>query len=730
MKSLNIPKIASFKKETSISNLEKINLFFGYNGSGKTTISRVLKNDFGAIVYNEDFIEENFRNVDKQKGIFTIGKDAGDAKDKIKEANNTKNELQNQIDNLIGNADKNIEGQKPQKENELKSSWNTIVEKLWNIKKDTDTIPLFNCIEGLRRDSIKLANAFIKYSTDERRVEISITDGRFWKDLESRGNIVFNYSLEKKATLKLSLIKHYEQIISNPIWLKQIKGNKDNCLTQLIEELKNSDWVNQGRVFLNEKGLCPFCQEPLKKQFLNDLNLYFDELYEKDKVTLRELSNEYEFSDFISTLKTHLNEEFSKGSSLELKIIEFENLLNENSRLIAEKINNPSKSIELKSLRAKFKELSIVVGSINREILAYNRKIDKRGDEKKQLNKDFWDYYTAFYKEDISNYLLKKTQIENELKQYSENVELLKKSIVEQDRIIAENQAKLTDIYTSINSINISLIKNGFSSFKLKKWGEDSCRIVRNGSVDENNIYMSLSEGEKTIISFLYFTELCKGTTDKGKEISTNRLIVIDDPISSLSHNIVFEVAQIVRSDFLTSTKQNNYNQLFILTHNLYLFYEIRGNILSIEDKLNEGSSSIGNVNAKIFNTYRVKKDNEDNSIVVETKRDEILTDYDVYWSIVKDCRNNCGYKAMLPNAMRNILEFYFGFIKEEDNLNNALLDIVDRKFVRFIQRNSHSDRENFTFNVEEIDVDSFINCFEDIFKKTRQYNHFKLKMK
>lgn len=205
---------------------------------------------------------------------------------------------------------------------------------------------------------------------------------------------------------------------------------------------------------------------------------------------------------------------------------------------------------------------------------------------------------------------------------------------------------------------------------------------------------------------------------------------MIDDPISSLSHNIVFEVAQIVRSEFLTSTKQNNYNQLFILTHNLYLFYEIRGNILSIEDKLNEGSSSINNVNAKIFNTYRVKKDNEDNSIVVETKRDEILTDYDVYWSIVKDCRDNCGYKAMLPNAMRNILEFYFGFIKEEDNLNNALSDIVDRKFVRFIQRNSHSDRENFTFNVEEIDVDSFINCFEDIFKKTRQYNHFKLKMK
>ena len=79
---------------------------------------------------------------------------------------------------------------------------------------------------------------------------------------------------------------------------------------------------------------------------------------------------------------------------------------------------------------------------------------------------------------------------------------------------------------------------------------------------------------------------------------------------------------------------------------------------------------------------------------------------------------------------MRNILEYYFGFIKEEDNLNNALENSSDRKFVRFIQRNSHSDRENFAYNVEEIDVNSFLDCFEQVFKDTRQYNHYKLKIK
>jgi len=71
-----------------------------------------------------------------------------------------------------------------------------------------------------------------------------------------------------------------------------------------------------------------------------------------------------------------------------------------------------------------------------------------------------------------------------------------------------------------------------------------------------------------------------------------------------------------------------------------------------------------------------------------------------------------------------------YGFIKNEDNLNTALDNIVNKKFVRFIQRNSHSDKENFTYNVEEIDVNSFLDCFEEIFKKNKQYNHYKIKMK
>jgi wobble nucleotide-excising tRNase len=75
----------------------RINYIYGGNGSGKTTISRLIANhaiypnceiawsgkNLPAIVYNKDFVKENFEQ-DTLKGIFTLGKDVPDAEDRIK----------------------------------------------------------------------------------------------------------------------------------------------------------------------------------------------------------------------------------------------------------------------------------------------------------------------------------------------------------------------------------------------------------------------------------------------------------------------------------------------------------------------------------------------------------------------------------------------------------------------------------------------------------------------
>lgn len=721
MRDLTIPVRASFKKEIKILDLEKINLFFGYNGSGKTTISRVLNDKENTCVYNEDFIEENFRNDNKQKGIFTIGKDAGDAKEIIAVATVKLKEYQDELNALQGSEKEKIIGAITKKKEQEETNWQKIISILWNIKKETDKLPLGQSLNGYKGSRETLANSFIHYYTNDRRVEIPQEKLKsLWNDLVIRGNVVYSESSVKKELLKLPDIKFLNDIINDDIWRKKIIGNIENPLYEIIEQLHNSDWVSQGRDFLNNKDICPFCQQPLKHQFLDDLKAYFNENYEKDKASLNTYRKIYLYEEVLAYIKIFLNEEFTNGTQLGIKIIEFEGLLKSNRDLIDKKINKSSESLELNPLTEKFEDLSKEVEAINIKIANYNKQIDERENEQKKIKKEFWDYYTSYYTKEIRSYLIEKEHIDNDLVEIKEKINKLNTNIENVTRIIRENQSKLTNIETSINSINDSLSRNGFTSFKLEKTGDDSCRIVRIEDGKNFSVYKSLSEGEKTIISFLYFIELCKGTTDKNKNIDSDKIIVIDDPISSLSHNIVFEVAQIIKTEFLEQERENTYSQLFILTHNLYLYYEIRRNVNSLEKIIKRGV---------VYNTYRVKKDSDDNSIVLKTDRSEVLTDYDVYWSIIKDCRTGQGYKAQLPNAMRNILEYYFGFIEGKDKLDTVLEKGMDKTFIRFIQRNSHSDRQNFTFNVEEIDVDKFINCFEQVFKDTNQHNHFLIKM-
>ncbi|EMM97691.1 AAA domain protein [Leptospira interrogans serovar Zanoni str. LT2156] len=71
------------------------------------------------------------------------------------------------------------------------------------------------------------------------------------------------------------------------------------------------------------------------------------------------------------------------------------------------------------------------------------------------------------------------------------------------------------------------------------------------------------------IISFLYFIELCKGKISTTS-IVTKKIIIIDDPISSLSHIYVFNIGQLIKKYF--TNPNSDYEQIFILTHSLYFF--------------------------------------------------------------------------------------------------------------------------------------------------------------
>jgi len=77
----------------SMDDFRKFNYFFGANGSGKTTISKILADEsqfpncrvtwknnleLEARVYNRDFVDRNFTPQNKLKGVFTLGRQETD----------------------------------------------------------------------------------------------------------------------------------------------------------------------------------------------------------------------------------------------------------------------------------------------------------------------------------------------------------------------------------------------------------------------------------------------------------------------------------------------------------------------------------------------------------------------------------------------------------------------------------------------------------------------------
>ncbi|MDA5313555.1 hypothetical protein FG142_04610 [Vibrio cholerae] len=106
-----------------------------------------------------------------------------------------------------------------------------------------------------------------------------------------------------------------------------------------------------------------------------------------------------------------------------------------------------------------------------------------------------------------------------------------------------------------------------------------------------------------------------------------------------------------------------------------------------------------------------------------------IKNDYQSYWQIIKDAQNGTTNNIVLPNIMRNILEYYFSFVHKSDALKAALDELEETDgefspFFRFINRESHSDSVNIT-DLGEIDSDRFIAKFKDIFIRTNFVEHY-----
>lgn len=570
---------------------------------------------------------------------------------------------------------------------------------------------------------------------------------------------------------------HYKDILGAEILIEEIKGKEDSLLTDLINDLKNSAWVRQGIQYAydekNKECKCPFCQQKLPENFREHLNAYFDDTYEKKLDALQSFRNAYynETDRVYRELGIVLTNPYPgiKDSGLEQLISNLKLAIDSNVRQIDDKIEDPTIKVELQyNLASPLKDIHGIITSLNQQIEENQRMIDNLSKEQKRVNDGVWIYLAIVNKGTIDNYKHAIKKYEDDITYQQKIIEKNTPKLSRIDNEIAKIREKGVDITDALNNINNLLVQSGFQGFRLalapKMNPTDPAtayRVVRE-IIDEEGKKkeipaVNLSEGERNFIAFLYFYYTVSGSIDIAG-VDKAKIVVIDDPVSSMDGNAVFIVGSLIRNMIevchnhftqLDNIVAGNYiHQIFIFTHNVYFHREVT-------IKQNDGKRT----DHVAFYLYRKTANKSTIKLCVKNKDGQSGTEkenynpvqnsYTTLWSEYKELKTPMS----VLNVIRQILDYYFiqlcgydgpaldkliledhydDFVKKD--AKGHVINSDDYNLVQTMLRYLHvfpatMDDDQY-YSEDEFSTDELKRVFELIFKSLKQDAHYDMMMR
>jgi len=520
------------------------------------------------------------------------------------------------------------------------------------------------------------------------------------------------------ARSKVSIVMSgFDALEQSALWGKSIVGSGDSRLAPLIEELGNMDWVSEGKLHLeSSKGKCPFCQEGLPHDFADQLTRLFDASYERDVAEVKRLTEDY--SQRIEALDVAMkavfvDEPFAKEhANFERVWVNLHLLLSKNLGLMQKKVQSPRETVSIPLSAEDVGSVSRAIGEVDERIATFNARIADRGNERSRIKRDFWKRMRYDHKGTLAVHASAKLSTEDALRTIDGELTDLRGKVRNGDAELVQLRASTAGTDQAVEAINGRLLSLGIEAFKIKKQDGNLYHLERGGM--GSNDYRSLSEGEKTLITFLYFVERVSASASADSNTPFNRkIVVIDDPISSLSHNYVYDIASIIVHDVIGRKDEDGkeFKQVIVLTHSLFFHHELiqaHGKPKQIEFK-------------------RVLK--HAYSEVLPMEKDDLLNDYEAFWQVIRDAKLGRAGRATIANAMRCIFERFFYFTRRQDDFKDALRKISRNEhaftpLARYLDRQSHADAINRT-DFGDYDVDYYLAKFEAVFKETNQLAHY-----
>ncbi len=418
-------------------------------------------------------------------------------------------------------------------------------------------------------------------------------------------------------------------------------------ISRLHENPDISRWVEEGiKLHQKEKSKkCEFCAQNLPEDRIRILAGYFNEEDKNLKAHVDTLVQRLEklqgtVQDFTIIDKANLypefQEEYSKYSNVYINVRQ--DILNSIIQIKGEIENkklHTTESLELINT-IDVKPFSTIMGSINLCINKHNEKSRNFSNAIKEVRGKLKQHYLSEIFDEVQ-------KLKSEIKNLESQIHILENGdpdnpknigIKAIQKRIEENKNKI-----SISGLACEEINNQLETFLGRKElvfedTKEGYLIKRNGKLANN-----LSEGEKTAIAFVYFTIHLKDR-DFIKE---NGIVVVDDPISSLDSNSLFQAYS-----FLKNTVEECH-QVFIFTHN-YDFLQL---LLNWLNHIKKGKKFYMNKNSLVNNRR----------IAVFDKLDELLqnyhSEYQYLFSLLYNFKSDGTINNVyhMPNIARKVLD-------------------------------------------------------------------------
>lgn len=638
----------------TLKDFERYNVFYGWNGTGKTTLTKLFSwleewwlSEYptleyeveeeawtGAIsvkqgekitdkvrVFNQAFIDANIEITgSKAKPIFILWEENKILKDEIDADEIILKDLVSQ--------QKSKTEEKVRKENERGSKFTDVAKLIGSSSVGFST-------RNYRKPDAEADFKAIKTKTLLTQSEI----------------LIHQTTLKEEQKEKIELVEY--EIDINSLYDDAAKLLSETVSSVVIERLRQntdiSEWVETG-ITLHKthwSDTCEYCQQKIPDARLGDLLNHFNEA---DKLLKEKIDEKIVFITWKLVALSSL--------SSPNKVLLYKELQTEyTSRLLTFNTERKNLELELSTIIQKLQEKKTkTTESLMLEkptpnnflagLAILNETLTKNNSKTATFQAQKDAAYLAIKNHYLSEIYDEAIRLEVDIAMLSWDLIQLGKDELALRTKITTNKAKISSEHKACDILNKKLEtflgrKEIVFEVATGGWGY----VLKRNWIQAKN----LSEGEKTAIAFVYFTvHLDDQNFNLGQGI-----VVIDDPISSLDANSLFQAFAFLK------VSVENAKQVFILTHNFDFLQLI----------LNWVKNVYKNPQKKPY--YMVSNN------IVGSKRtasiiplDHLLTDYESEYHYL--CKKLTEFEAStcvnieevyhIPNIARKVLETFLMF--------------------------------------------------------------------